>query len=95
MALIIRKAKKFLSGHSYATGFGYKFHWTPHAHLARRFGDCEISRAEGFAHQTKGKLFAVPNSRKELKAKGRVRLMYPNERYYNGPYGSISAPAPV
>jgi hypothetical protein len=33
----LRKRGKYMEGHSYATGIGYRFHWTRDITKARRF----------------------------------------------------------
>jgi len=76
MALLLMKRGKFLEGHSYATGIGYKFHWTTNESEARRFADFESGTAEGFANQTNATIKGVPNTRSELKQKGRYRMQY-------------------
>lgn len=76
MALILVKRGKYLEGHSYATGSGYTFSWTTLFEKARRFADFEESTAQGFANQTSAAIKGVPNTKAELKAKGRHRLQY-------------------
>lgn len=50
---IVKKGNKYLNGHSYATGLGYRFTWSAFLKDAIRFRP--KSSAEGFANLTKGK----------------------------------------
>lgn len=76
MALLLVKRGKFMTGHSYATGFGYKFSWSAKETEARRFADFEDHLVNGFAKQTGATIKGVPNTKAELKQKGRHRLQY-------------------
>ena len=66
MAYLLVKAGKFLEGHCYGTGVGYRFSWTHDESKARRFGDGEP--ADHFQQMTGGKFVHRPNTRAELKA---------------------------
>lgn len=71
MAYVVKKAGRYLSGHSYATGIGYKFSWTPDPSFARRFADDEEVYADGFASQTNGHKVHVMNTPDEIRALGK------------------------
>lgn len=71
MAYVVKKAGKYLSGHSYATGIGYKFNWTPDPSFARRFADDEEVYANVFASQTNGRKVHVMNTPDEIRALGK------------------------
>lgn len=57
---LIRKNGKYMKGHSYATAFGYSFHWTDDAEKARRFFGGEGSLV-GLAQNSGGKIYEAPD----------------------------------
>lgn len=52
----VKKAGKFLEGHSYATGIGSRFFWAESEHEAIRM---ERINAVSFALQTGGRVFKI------------------------------------
>jgi hypothetical protein len=70
MAYIIKRGSRYMTGHSYATGMGYRFSWSSDPSKARRIADDDAS-TDVFASQTRGKIVHVENTRKELRDLGR------------------------
>jgi hypothetical protein len=66
MAYIIQKGDKYITGHSYRTGRGYRFTWTKNKDHACRFAD-DDPMTDTFSRQAKAKVVHVQNSRHELK----------------------------
>ena len=73
MAYVLKKRCRYLTGHSYATGIGYSFSWSPNIEDARRFADDDPS-PDGYAKRTGAKIVQVENTKKELRAIGRRRM---------------------
>ena len=71
MATLLKKHGKFLTGHSYATGFGYKFSWSKDQSKARRFMDDGSDGLESLQQLTRTSAQKVPNTKRELKQLGR------------------------
>lgn len=93
--LIVQKRKKFLTGHSYATGYGNSFHWSHDINEARRFCDTQMYLAVQQAKETGGKVLAVANTKQELRRKGKVLTMYPSQTHHKGPWGTLQDPVHI
>lgn len=70
MAYILKKRDRYMTGHSYATGIGYSYSWSPNINDARRFADDDPS-PDGLAQRTGAKIIPVENTKKELRDLGR------------------------
>lgn len=69
--MMIKKRGVYLKGHSYCTGFGYQFSWTPDINQGRRFVDASVI---GIAQLSKGEIIKVESTKKELKRIGKIRM---------------------
>ena len=66
MSLILKKRGRYLTGHSYATGFGYSYSWSPDISKARRFIDTS-PYVKSFAMSTKATIIKVESTQSELR----------------------------
>lgn len=55
MPYVIKKNGKYLKSHSYATGQGYRFQWTPDLDEAVEFCDKNFPHLYNFAALTQGR----------------------------------------
>jgi len=56
---VIKKGKKYLTGHGYATGFGYKFFWSNNKDEARRFSAEDLPMAHGLRQTCSGTVWGL------------------------------------
>jgi hypothetical protein len=66
MAYVLTKRGKYMEGHGYATGLGYRYSWTRDIGKARRFAD-DDSSTDAHASRTGARILHLPNTRKECK----------------------------
>lgn len=59
---VVKKAGRFLKGHSYATGVGDRYHWTPNAGVAAWMKE---DRAHCMANSTGGKVVGLDKAMEE------------------------------
>lgn len=53
---VIKKRDRYMTGHNYATGLGYKFHWTKDLAEARKWETGELAAAQEMARKAKGRV---------------------------------------
>lgn len=70
MAYVMKKRHRYLTGHSYATGLGYSFHWSADIGEALRIPD-DCPQTDFYQQRTGARIVHVENMRKELKALGK------------------------
>ena len=68
MALVLKKAGKYLVGHDYATGRGYSFHWSKDITKARRWHSELDNGYESLRQLARCVPEKVESTRKELRA---------------------------
>lgn len=73
MAYVLRKGSRFMTGHSYATGYGYSFSWSSDESKARRFSDTDAS-VDTLIRHSRAKLEHRKNLKHEIRALGKERV---------------------
>jgi hypothetical protein len=72
MAYLIQKRGKFMTGHGYCTGSGYRYSWSIDEAGALRFSDDDPT-VDTHARMTGGKIVRRENTHHELRKLGRKR----------------------
>jgi hypothetical protein len=61
VSYVIQKGKKYMRGHSYATGFGYDFSWTFDIAEARHFADDDYI-TDSLSRISKGRIVHIEDA---------------------------------